>query len=201
MQIIGLTGSIAVGKTEVANHLRALGFPVFDADREVHEFYQSAEGIKAIGSPFPGAVKEGRIDHAALSKIVLPDRNRLATLEQLVHREIKARRKAFLEMAREQGADIAIMDIPLLFETSANRDITKSIVVTAPAEKQRQWAMARPGMTEEKLKLILARQMPQSEKIKRADFVIDNSGTLEDLHAATSNVLQMIMAEKADQDA
>ncbi len=198
MQVIGLTGSIAVGKSEVASHLRALGFPVFDADAEVHAFYESTEGIKGIGTLFPGAIIDGRIDRTALGKIVLPDRNRMTVLEQLVHREVSSRRKSFLEKAKAAGSDIVIIDAPLLFETGINREVHKTIVVTAPQTRQHQWAMARPGMTEEKLQLILARQMPQEQKERLADFVIDNSGTLEDLQAATSNVMQVIMAAKAE---
>jgi dephospho-CoA kinase len=201
MQIVGLTGSIAVGKSEVADHLRALGLPVFDADAEVHAFYESAEGIKSIGTLFPGAVTNGCIDRTALGKIVLPDRNRITALEQLVHREIASRRSAFLAKAKSRGATIAIVDVPLLFETGINHEVDKTIVITAPETRQRKWAMARPGMTEEKLKLILARQMPQDHKKKLADFVIDNTGSLEDLQAATNNVLQVIMATKADENA
>jgi dephospho-CoA kinase len=192
MQIVGLTGSIAVGKSEVANHLRALGFPVFDADAEVHAFYESTEGINGIRTLFPAAVIDGRIDRTALGKIVLPDRNSIAALEQFVHREILSRRKSFLQKEKVKGSDIAIIDAPLLFETGINREVHKTIVVTAPQARQRQWALARPGMTEEKLQLILARQIPQELKKKQADFVIDNSGSLEDLHAATNSVMQVI---------
>ncbi len=201
MQVIGLTGSIAVGKSEVANHIRTLGFPVFDADAEVHAFYESPEAVKSIGSMFPGAIIEGRIDRAALAKIVLPDRHRIAALEQRVHREVSSRRTAFIAQAKSKGSAIAFVDVPLLFETGIDREVHKTIVVTAPEARQRQWALARPGMTAEKLQLILARQMPQDQKKKRADFVIDNTGTLEDLQAATNNVMQVIMASKADGNA
>lgn len=181
MMVIGLTGSIAMGKSEAANYMKSLGFPVFDSDHEVHRLYDSEQGAALIGSLVPQAILLGKVDRQKLSAIVLHDETLLKTLEKCVHTEISKRRNMFLKQARASRAKAVVLDIPLLFETGAQKDIDKIIVVSASAEIQRQRALARPNMTPERLALILARQMPDAEKRRLADAVIDTSSTVQQM--------------------
>jgi dephospho-CoA kinase len=178
MMLIGLTGSIAMGKSEAAKYLGSLGFPVFDSDNAVHQLYDSEQGAALIRALAPQAIVDGKVNRPRLSELVLNDKELLAELEKRVHAEIQKQRNRFVDEARASGAKAAILDIPLLFETGAEGHIDKTIVVSAREDLQRARALARPGMTEERLKLILARQMPDAEKRKRADAVIDNSSTI-----------------------
>ncbi|HMT14298.1 MAG TPA: dephospho-CoA kinase [Aestuariivirga sp.] len=189
MKIVGLTGSIAMGKSEVVKHLRHRGLAVFDADQTVHDLYSDGTAARALRTSFPQAVQGKKIDRAILSHLLQEDPARLKALEALIHPLVHERRAAFLAEAREQGSVLAVLDIPLLFETHAEGDVDVVVLITAPEALQRQRALARPGMTPEKLALILARQMPDAEKRKRAHFVIDNSGDLAHLAAATDAVL------------
>jgi dephospho-CoA kinase len=195
MMVIGLTGSIAMGKSEVAAILREQGLPVFDADKEVHMLYDSVEGVSLIRTVAPEAIRDDRVDRSLLSRIVLEDPHRLTELEKVVHAEIASRRHHFIAQAERKGHESVVVDVPLLFEKAGEKDIGVTIVVSAPEQLQRQRALSRPGMTEAKLDMILARQMPDAEKQKRADFVIHNTGTLDDLRTQTLAVLAAIKKE------
>ena len=185
---IALTGSIGMGKSTVAAMFEAAGVPAFDADKVVHELQGPLGGlVEKIGELFPGCVRSGTLVRQCLAQIVLADRDKLAMLEGIVHPAVQQAREKFIEDHR--GASALIFDIPLLFETGSEGEFNKVIVVSAPAEVQRVRAMRRPGMTAEKLASILARQMPDEEKRRRADFVIDTSG---DLSTTESRVREII---------
>jgi dephospho-CoA kinase len=196
MIVIGLTGSIAMGKTEVSAVFRGLGIPVFDADKEVHALYDSAEGADLLRPFAPEAVAANAVDRAELSALVLSDAGLLEKLEPIVHAEVAKRRKRFLAQARAQGHDLAVVDVPLLFEKAGEKDVDVTLVVSAPPHLQRERALARPGMTEEKLGMILKRQMPDAEKRVRADYVLENDGSLEELRARTLAILDGIRRKK-----
>jgi dephospho-CoA kinase len=193
--VIGLTGSIAMGKSEVATVFRAEDIPVFDADKEVHALYDSSEGV-ALLMPFaPQAIIDEKVDRIILTKLVLDNPRQLEQLEQIIHAEIARRRASFIAHAERQGHGIAVIDVPLLFETSGEKQVDVTIVVSAPPDQQRQRALARLGMTEKKLEMILKRQMPDAEKRRLASYVIINDGTLADLRQNTLAVLSNIKKE------
>ena len=183
MMIIGLTGSIAMGKSEAARILAAYGVPVFDSDAEVHRLYDSEQGAKLIAPFVPEATRENKVNREFVTKAVLADGTLLSKLEKVVHAEIRQRRKAFIETANARGVKAVIVDIPLLFETDSQKDVDKTIVVSASAATQKARVLARPNMTEERFKMILGRQMPDEEKCKIADVIIQNDGTIEELKA------------------
>jgi dephospho-CoA kinase len=197
MIVIGLTGSIAMGKSEVASVFLEQGIPVFDADKEVHRLYDSTEGAELISAVVPGAIIEGRVSRSKLTQFVVADGGLLEKLETIVHAEIARRRKDFLRDASERGHSIAVVDVPLLFEKGGEKEVDVTVVVTCSESEQRKRALARPGMTQEKLAMILKRQMPDAEKRGRADFVIENDGTLEELNTKTLAVLKAIRKEHA----
>jgi dephospho-CoA kinase len=192
MKIIGLTGSIAMGKSEVAKIFAAHGIPIFDADKEVHALYDSKEGADLLRPFVPQAIVSDRIDRQKLTAIVMENKSLLEQLEPLVHAKVAERRKDFLNKARKEDARLVVLDIPLLFEKDAAADVDLTIVVSASPDLQRRRAHARPGMTGAKLDMILARQMPDAEKRKRADIIIDNNGTLDDLRRVTEAVIQRL---------
>ena len=181
MMLIGITGSIAMGKSEAARYLASLGFPVFDSDSAVHKLYDSSQGAALIHALAPQAIVDGKVNRQRLSELVLNNKQLLGELEKIVHAEIQKQRIVFVDEARVAGAKAAILDIPLLFETGAEKHLDKVIVVSAPPDIQRARALARPGMTPERLDLILARQMSDAEKCKRATAVIDTSRTLAEM--------------------
>jgi dephospho-CoA kinase len=195
MIIIGLTGSIAMGKTEVANIFRAEAIPVFDADKEVHALYDSPEGATLIGPLAPEAIVECQVNRPALSKLVLEQPPLLEKLEPIVHAEIARRRSLFVKQAEKENHGIVVVDVPLLFETSGEKNLDVTVVVSSPEDLQHQRALARPHMTQQKLDMILKRQMPDAEKRRRANYVIINDGTLEDLRENTLAVLNNIKKE------
>jgi dephospho-CoA kinase len=195
MIVIGLTGSIAMGKSEVAKVMRQASLPVFDADKEVHALYDSAEGAHLLQQLIPEAVRDSRVDRQRLSRLVVDDPERLTQLEKTVHAEIARRRNMFIAKSEQDGFSTVVIDVPLLFEKGGDKDVDVTVVVSSPPEHQRQRALARPGMTEEKLAMILARQMPDAEKQKRADYVIQNNSTLADLRERTLDVLAAIRRE------
>jgi dephospho-CoA kinase len=174
MIVLGLTGSVGMGKSTTAKMFAEEGIPVFDADAEVHRLYEG-KAAPLIEAAFPGVMKEGGIDRARLSARVVGDQAALAKLESIVHPLVRESRREFLAKARASGAKVALVDIPLLFETAGDEGIDKVVVVSAPLEVQRERVLSRPGMSEEKFRAILARQMPDAEKRNRADFVIDTS--------------------------
>ena len=181
MITVGLTGSIATGKSEVAKLLSGAGIPVFDSDAEVHVLYADGQTVDLIGKTFPGVVVDGKIDRQLLGQRVLASPEDLRKLESLIHPLVKEKRKEFISRWRKQECPFVILDIPLLYETGEDQKLEYVVVVSADEEIQRKRAMARPGMTREKLASILARQMPDAEKRSRADFVVENSGSLENL--------------------
>lgn len=169
---LGLTGSIGMGKSTTADLFREFHVPVHDADAAVHDLY-GAEGVAPVEAAFPGVTVDGRIDRARLGARVLDDDAAMKRLETIVHPLVRAREAAFLERARDEGARIAVLDIPLLYETGAEGRVDAVVVVSAPETVQRERVLARPGMTAEKFAAILSRQMPDSEKRRRADHIID----------------------------
>lgn len=173
MIILGLTGSIGMGKSTAASMLRRLGCPVHDADASVHRLYaRGGTAVPAIQALFPDAVKNGAVDRAALAAAVLGKPDALKRLEAAVHPLTRADADNFLKRCARRGVPVAVMDIPLLYETKGERRVDVVIVVTAPVWLQRQRVLARPGMTSSKLANILARQVPDAEKRRRADFVV-----------------------------
>ena len=185
MMIVGLTGSIAMGKTEVAKVISQLGIPVFDADKEVHKLYDSSEGVSLLQDQVPEAIVENRVDRQKLSSLVLHDPQRLTQLETIVHAEVAKRRDKFLKEAKRANHQIVVLDIPLLFEKNLEVHTDITVVVSAPENLQHSRALARPGMTKQRLEKILERQMPDAEKRRHADHVIENLGTLHDLELKT----------------
>lgn len=174
MIILGLTGSIGMGKSATAQMFRHCGIPVHDADAAVHDLYAGA-AVAPVEQAFPGVARRGVIDRAELGKRVLNNPEALKKLESIVHPLVRTQEKAFLEKARASGASLVVLDVPLLFETGQDDRCDAIAVVSAPAEMQRARVLARDGMTEEKFQSILAKQMPDAEKRRRADFIIDTS--------------------------
>lgn len=180
MILLGLTGSIGMGKTETAKMFRRLGIPVYDADAAVHTLYAAGgRGVGPIAAAFPAALREGAIDREALGREVLEDPDALKRLEGIIHPLVRQEQMIFLREAEEAGADIVVLDIPLLFETGGETRVDYVAVVSAPYEVQRARVLARPGMTEAKFNAILAKQMPDAEKRARADFVIETDQGLD----------------------
>jgi dephospho-CoA kinase len=193
MIILGLTGSIGMGKSTTSTMFQDEGVPVYDADAAVHALY--ASGGAAVGpveAAFPGVVVDGAIDRARLGAAVLGDSEALAVLESIVHPLVGAHRIGFFEDARDQGADIVVLDIPLLFETNGHKKVDKVVVVSAPADVQRQRVLARPGMDVAKFEAILARQTPDAEKRERADFVIDTGNGLDHARQQVRDLLSRL---------
>jgi dephospho-CoA kinase len=173
MKILGLTGSIGMGKTTAAAELRRLGIPVHDADRAVHRLQASGgAAVAPIAGAFPTAVKDGAVDRPALGRIVFADAAALRRLEDIIHPLVRSAEKAFLACQRARGVPLVVLDIPLLFETGGEKRCDAVVVVTAPKFLQDSRVLKRPGMTRERLKDVLMRQMPDGEKRKRADYVV-----------------------------
>ncbi len=173
MVILGLTGSIAMGKSTAAAALRRLGVPVYDADRAVHRALAPGGAAAAkVAAAFPRTVKDGRIDRGALGALVFRDKAALERLERIVHPIVRREQRRFLRRQAARRARLVVLDIPLLFESRGERFCDATIAVSAPAFLQRQRALSRPGMTEARLAAILARQMRDSEKRRRADFIL-----------------------------
>lgn len=178
MIIAGLTGSIGAGKSTAAARFRALGYPVFDADAEVHKLYEGrAAGL--IEAAFPGTTAAGRVDRQKLAAALLRTPGSFKRLEAIVHPLVQEAERAFLHAAAARGARLAVLEIPLLFETGSDRKVDSVIVVSASSDVQRARVMARTGMTAEKYDGLAARQTPDAEKRRRADFIVDTNGTIE----------------------
>ncbi|MCI0752835.1 dephospho-CoA kinase [Teichococcus vastitatis] len=173
MKILGLTGGIGMGKSTAAGTFRRLGVPVFDADAAVHALQAcGGRAVAPIRAAFPGTIRDGAVDREALRRAVLGDPPALKRLEGIVHPLVRAEERRFLARCRRRGARLAVLDVPLLFETGGEQRCDAVVVVSAPAAVQRARVLARGGMTPERLSAILSRQMPDSEKRRRADFVI-----------------------------
>ena len=175
-RIVGLTGSIGMGKSTTAGLFRDLGCAVYDADAAVHDLYAvGGEAVGPVGDAFAGVRVDGRIDRARLSPLVLGKPDELKRLEAIVHPLLAGHRARFFEAALKRGAKIVILDVPLLFETGGDKGVDAVVVVSAPAEVQRQRVLERADMSPEKLDAILARQTPDAQKRQMADFIIDTS--------------------------
>jgi dephospho-CoA kinase len=190
MIVIGLTGSIGMGKSTTAAMFREAGVRVYDADAAVHSLYaKGGAAVGPVGEAFPGVAKDGAVDREALRQRVLGEPEALKRLNALVHPLVGRDRAGFFEAAERAGADMVVVDVPLLFETGGQADMDAVVVVTAPPEMQRERVLARPGMTPERLDAILAQQMADVEKRARAHFVVDTSRGLE---AAREQVAEII---------
>jgi len=189
MIILGLTGSIGMGKSTTAKLFAEAGVPVYDADAAVHRLYEG-EAVPAIEAAFPGTTVDGKVDRARLSALVVHDPAAMKQLERIVHPMLGASRKKFLDQAERSGAPVAVVDVPLLYETGGENRVDAVVVVTTSPEVQRERILARDNMTGEKLDAILARQLPDSEKRKRADFVVDTSHGLEPVRARIRDILE-----------
>jgi dephospho-CoA kinase len=188
MLVIGLTGSIAMGKSTVGGMLAAMGAPIFDSDAAVHAFYRSADA-RRVEAEFPGVLRDGVIDRGRLAKYVLDDNVAMARLEAIVHPVVNAARASFLREAAGRATRVVI-DSPLLLETGAENSVDLVVVVSAPAAVQQARVLARPGMTLERCRAILARQMPDREKRRRAHFVIDTGGLLTATQAQAKDLMR-----------
>ena len=193
MIVLGLTGSIGMGKTTTSHMFAAEGAPVHSADAVVHQLY-AGKAAPLIEAAFPGTVTNGVVDRERLAARVLDDPDALKRLEAIVHPLVRAEEEAFLEAARQRGACLAVLDVPLLFETGADSRCDKIVVVTAPPEIQRERVLARPGMTEAKLEAILARQVPDEEKRARADFIVDTGNGMEAARLAVRAIVRRCKA-------
>ncbi|MBW6524251.1 dephospho-CoA kinase [Sphingomonas sp. RHCKR47] len=194
--IVGLTGSIGMGKSTVARMFRDEGVPVFDADAEVHRLQgPGGKVVAAIEARFPGTTGAGGVDRGRLAAAVLGDDAAMKALERIVHPAVGVERAAFL--AAHADADLVVFDVPLLFETGGDRAVDAVVVVSANAEVQRARTLCRPGMSAEKFDAILARQMPDANKRARADFVVATDTTIEETRAQVRGVVACLRAREA----
>jgi dephospho-CoA kinase len=193
MFVLGLTGSLAMGKSTTARYFIEAGVPLHDADATVHRLYEG-EAVAAIEAAFPGTSVDGKIDRQALSRQVVGDKAAMQRLEAIIHPLVRAEEEKFLRAAGDAGAPVVVLDIPLLFEVGADRRVDAVAVVSAPADVQRARALERPGMTEDKFSDLLARQIPDAEKRRRADFVIDTSMGYDAAREQVASVLRSVKA-------
>jgi dephospho-CoA kinase len=191
MFVLGLTGSVGMGKSTAAGFFAQEGVPVHDADAAVHRLY-AGEAVPLIEAAFPGTTAGGAVDRNRLAERVLADPAALKRLEAIVHPLVQASERRFLAEAEARGEPVVVLDIPLLFETGAQARVDAVVVVSAPAQVQRARVLERPGMTAEKLDAILAQQMPDAEKRRRADFVVDTSRSFEEARAQMRAVLAAV---------
>ena len=197
MYLIGLTGSIGMGKTQTAALFEEEGVPRYDADAAVHGLYEvGGAAVGPIGELFPEAVRDGAVDRAALGRIVLKDGAKLAALEKMVHPLAGATQVDFLNAQMAAGATHVLLDIPLLFETGGHEFVDCVVVVSAPPDIQRARVLERPGMTEEKFADILAKQVPDSDKRAAADFIVDSSVSVADAHRQVKEILAAVRDRK-----
>lgn len=193
MYLIGLTGSIGMGKSQTASLFRDEGVPVYDADAAVHALYEKGgAAVAPIGQLVPEAVVDGAVDRVILGRHVLQDNDKLKALEAIVHPLAGQTQMQFLTQAVADGAEMVVLDIPLLFETGGDGFVDSVVVVSAPATMQRERVLARPGMSEEKLDDILAKQMPDADKRARADFIVDSSISVADAHRQVRAILEQL---------
>jgi dephospho-CoA kinase len=193
--VLCLTGSVAMGKTTAARFFAEAGVPVHDSDAVVHALYEG-EAVSAIELAFPGSTANGKVDRGKLAARVLNDRAALARLEAIVHPLVSAARDRFLAEQQEGGVPVVLFDVPLLFETGLDRGCDAVVVVSAPPEVQRRRALERPGMTDEKFAALVAKQTPDAEKRRRADFVVDSSGDFEHTRAQVHDILRQVAKMK-----
>jgi dephospho-CoA kinase len=197
MLVVGLTGGMGMGKSAAAAHLRHRGIAVFDADAYVHRLYEDA-AVPAIAAAFPGVVREGRVDRSLLAREVAGKPERLRVLEAIVHPMVIKAEIDFLRAQEEQGAKLAVLEIPLLFETGAETRTDVTIAVSASEAVQRERVLARPGMTEEKFEALRARQHSDAERRAAADFVIDSGTALENMHAQLDRLIESLQTRDGE---
>ncbi|WP_293907533.1 dephospho-CoA kinase [Phenylobacterium sp.] len=198
MKVIGLTGSIGMGKSTTAAMFREAGLPVYDADAAVHELYdRGGAAVGPVGEAFPGVVADGRVDREALRQRVLGHPEELKRLNAIVHPLVGQDRGGFMRKAQADGADWVVFDVPLLFETGGHANVDAIVVVSAPAPMQRERVLARPGMSPERLDAILAQQLADAEKRARAHYVVDTGQGLE---AARAQVRAIVAALRLKTD-
>jgi dephospho-CoA kinase len=195
MLVLGLTGSIGMGKSTTADFFRALGVPVHDADAAVHRLY-AGEAVPLIEAAFPGTTADGRVDRDKLAAAVIGRPEALRRLEGIVHPLVARAEHDFRSRAAAAGHQLVVLDIPLLFETGGDRRVDAVAVVTAPKSVQRARVLARPGMTAEKLEAILARQMPDEDKRRHAHFVIDTSRGLEAARRQVADIVKALAGSR-----
>jgi dephospho-CoA kinase len=189
--VLCLTGSLGMGKSRTASFFAEAGVPVHDSDAAVHALYEG-EAVPLIESAFPGATSDGKVDRAKLAAMVLGDDKAIARLEAIVHPLVGKVRDKFLADAQARGAPVVVLDVPLLFETGGERGCDAVVVVSAPSEVQRRRALDRPGMTEEKFTALLAKQTPDAEKRRRADFIVDSSQSFDHARAQVHDILRAV---------
>ncbi|WP_438751178.1 dephospho-CoA kinase [Pararhizobium sp. O133] len=195
MIVLGLTGSIGMGKSTTATMFAELGVPVNDADAVVHALYRN-EAVAPIEAAFPGSTSEGQVDRAELSRQLAADPSLFKTLEAIVHPLVREKEKAFLDHHRAARAPLVLLDIPLLFETNGANRVDAVAVVTCDPEIQRERVMKRPGMTAEKFALILSRQVSDAEKRAKADYIIDTGHGLDSARAQVAAIIRTLTREK-----
>lgn len=198
MIIVGLTGSIGMGKSTTASAIRDLGIPVLDADQVVHDLYQDPLFAKDIEDAFPGTVVDGRVDRQKLGSHLAQAPDGFRTLESIVHPQVRQAQMAFLRDQNRLGSEIAVLEIPLLFETGGQTRVDVVIVVSAKPETQRARVLARPEMTEEKFAQLLARQMPDEEKRNKADFVVDTEKTPDACAVQIADIIASLKGKRGD---
>ncbi len=191
MFVLGLTGSIGMGKTTTARFFANAGAPVHDADATVHRLYEGV-AAPAIEAAFPGATKGGKVDRAKLAAQVLGDKQALRRLEAIVHPLVREAEARFLAEAERKGVAVAVLDIPLLLETGGGERVDAVVTVTAPPEVQRARVLERPGLTEEKLEALIANQLSDAEKCRRADFIVDTSKGFEAARSQVAEILRQV---------
>ncbi len=189
MIVIGLTGSLGMGKSATALLFAEAGVPVHDADATVHRLYEG-DAVEPIEAAFPGVTSDGRIDREKLALCVLNDAAALKRLEAIVHPLVRREEERFLAEAEARGIPCALLDIPLLFETGGDQRVDVVVVVSAPFEEQRRRVLARPGMNQERFESLLVKQLPDAEKRRRADFVVDTSQGFDSARAQVRAILQ-----------
>ncbi len=191
MFVLGLTGSIGMGKSTTSALFRKAGVPVHDSDATVHALYAGA-AAPLVERAFPGVTHDGTVDRAQLAARVRHDPQEMARLEAIIHPLVRADRAAFVRAAAQRGEKLVVLDVPLLFESGADRECDATVVVSAPEAVQKKRVFQRPGMTAEWLAVIMSKQMPDSEKRRRAQFVIDSSKSVEDAERQVHGVLRAL---------
>lgn len=189
MIILGLTGSIGMGKSTTAKMFADAGVPVYDADAAVHALYKEGPLVDAIEEAFPGTTDQSGVDRKKLGLAVLGDQEKIQRLEKLVHPAVRTLEQEFVALHRSANERLIVLDIPLLFETKGDARVDKTVVVTAPYSVQEERVLSRPGMTKDQFEKILVRQTPDAEKRKRADFIVDTSKGLESARHAVAEII------------
>ncbi len=193
MIILGLTGSIGMGKSTTADMFRAENIPVHDADKSVHQLYEN-EAVLPLKKLFPTAVVDGRVDRQELGRIVLSDTGKMNQLENLIHPMVREKERKFLQCARSDNAPIVVLDIPLLFETGGENRVDAVVVVTASFKQQKSRVLARKDMNEEKFMSILKKQLADHEKRQKADFIIDTELGMESARNQVQEIIQQLLS-------